>query len=148
MTWLFPFQNVIFILLCIPSNIRIPLFRDFLLVMNSVFFFWQEYATEESQQYKVFGLITDNILSYTDQCFFTIIVILLPLHLASLTHKNPQRQKTIHGMRPIGQKDQSIDLNNIWMCICGNIQPVRVISVAVIWLLSMLISSSLCCALK
>ena len=36
-------------------------------------------------------------------------VILLPLRPASLTHKNPQRSKIIHGMRPIGYKDQSID---------------------------------------
>ena len=37
-------------------------------------------------------------------------VILLPLRLASLTHK-------IHGMRPVGCKDRSIDFN---MCICRN----------------------------
>ena len=36
-------------------------------------------------------------------------VILLPQRPASLTHKNPQRCKIIHGMRPIGYKDQSID---------------------------------------
>ena len=30
-------------------------------------------------------------------------VILLPLHPASLTHKNPQRRKIIHGMRSVGR---------------------------------------------
>ena len=34
-------------------------------------------------------------------------VILLPLHPASLTHKNPQRHKIIHGMGPIGCKEGS-----------------------------------------
>ena len=45
-------------------------------------------------------------------------VIFLPVCPASLTHKNPQRRKIIHGMHPAGFKDQSIDLN---MCICRNI---------------------------
>ena len=36
-------------------------------------------------------------------------VILLPLRPASLTHKNPQRRKIIHGTRPVGRKDRSID---------------------------------------
>ena len=45
-------------------------------------------------------------------------VILLPLRPASLTHKNPQRHKIIHGMHPVGCEDQPIDLN---MCICRNI---------------------------
>ena len=31
-------------------------------------------------------------------------VILLPLHHACLTHKNPQRRKIIHGMRPVERK--------------------------------------------
>ena len=44
--------------------------------------------------------------------------MLLPLHPASLMHKNPQRRKVIHGMRPVGRKNRSIDLN---MCICRNI---------------------------
>ena len=47
-----------------------------------------------------------------------IAKILLPLRPASLTHKNPQRRKIIHGMRPVGHKDRSTDLN---MCICRNI---------------------------
>ena len=38
-------------------------------------------------------------------------VILSPLRPASLTHKNPQRRKIVHGMRPLGLKDRSIDLN-------------------------------------
>ena len=37
-------------------------------------------------------------------------VILLPLRPASLTHKNPQGHKIIHGMRPVGRKERSIDL--------------------------------------
>ena len=45
-------------------------------------------------------------------------VILSPLRPASLTHKNPQRCKIIHGMHPEGLKDRSIDLN---MCTCKNI---------------------------
>ena len=55
--------------------------------------------------------------------------VLLPLRPAFVTHKNPQRRKIIHGMRPVGRKDQSIDLN---ICIRRNIRPVRVISVAFI----------------
>ena len=45
-------------------------------------------------------------------------VILLPLHPVTLTHKNPQRQKIIHGTCPTGCKHRSIDLN---MCFCRNI---------------------------
>ena len=37
-------------------------------------------------------------------------VILLPLRAASLTNKNPQRHKIIHGMRPVRCKDRLIDL--------------------------------------
>ena len=40
----------------------------------------------------------------------TKAVILLPLRPASLTYKNPQRRKIVHGMRPVGHKEQSIDL--------------------------------------
>ena len=48
----------------------------------------------------------------------------------SLTHKNPQRRKIIHGMARLTARTQrSIDLN---MCIFKNIRPVRVISVGVI----------------
>ena len=36
----------------------------------------------------------------------TNAVILLPLRPASLTHKNLQRRKIIHGMRPIGRKER------------------------------------------
>ena len=45
-------------------------------------------------------------------------VILLPLHPASLTHRNPQRPKIIHGMLPVGHKHRLIDFN---MCISRNI---------------------------
>ena len=63
----------------------------------------------------------------------TYAVILPPLHPASLTHKNnidPQRRKIIHGMRPEGCKDRSNDLN--MRCICRNIRPDCVMSVAII----------------
>ena len=51
-------------------------------------------------------------------------VILLPLRLASLTHKNSKRRKIIKGMRPV---DAKISLK---MFIVE--YPVRVISVAVL----------------
>ena len=41
-------------------------------------------------------------------------VILLRLHPASLTHKNPTRRAIIYGMRAIGRKEQSIDLKVFW----------------------------------
>ena len=58
--------------------------------------------------------------------------------------RNPQRRKIIHGMRPVGSKDRSIDLN---MYICRNI-PFYIYYVAVIIavVLTMHISFSLCCA--
>ena len=37
-------------------------------------------------------------------------VILLPLRPTSLTPRNPQRRKIIHGMRSAGRKEPSIDL--------------------------------------
>ena len=58
--------------------------------------------------------------------------MLLPLRPVSLTHKNPQRRKIIHGIHPVGHKDQSINRS-----ICTREYmylykyPVRVISVAV-----------------
>ena len=73
-------------------------------------------------------------------------VILVALRSASLTYKNLQRHKIIHGMRPAGRKDRSIDLN---MCICRNIRPVRVIFVQFYGCcLTMHICFSPCCALK
>ena len=50
-------------------------------------------------------------------------MILSPLRPASMTHKNTQRRKIIHGMRPVGRKERSIDLK-IFLVEC----PVRVIS--------------------
>ena len=50
------------------------------------------------------------------------LVILLPLRPASPAHKNPQRRKIIHGMRPVGGKDRSIDQNNCFVeiiCSCN-----------------------------
>ena len=52
-------------------------------------------------------------------------VILLPLRPASLTHKDPQRYKIIHGMHSIGGKEQWINLNffgRIWYEDSENIQ--------------------------
>ena len=43
-------------------------------------------------------------------------VILLPLHPAYLTNKNPQRLEINHGMCPVGRKDRSID-QLIWTCV-------------------------------
>ena len=37
--------------------------------------------------------------------------VLLPLRPVFLTHENPQRRRIINGMRPVGRKDRSIDLN-------------------------------------
>ena len=37
------------------------------------------------------------------------MVILLPLHPAPMTHKNSQRCKIIHGMRPVGKTQTSIN---------------------------------------
>ena len=79
--------------------------------MNS-FFFWQEYATEESQQYKVFATITDNILSFTDQCFFYNSGDFVTSASCVPDAQESSKTEIIHGMHPIEQKDQSIDLNN------------------------------------
>ena len=43
---------------------------------------------------------------------------------ASLTHKNPQRRKIIHGMRSVGRKERSNDFKIFLVEY-----PVRVISV-------------------
>ena len=48
--------------------------------------------------------ITITVTRFSDFVF-------LPLRPAFVTNKNPQRRKIIHGMRPVGRKDQSIDLN-------------------------------------
>ena len=63
-----------------------------------------------------------TLQKYEQKESFCYSVILLPLHPASLRHKNPQICKIIHGMRAVGCKDRSIDLN---MCICRNIRPTR-----------------------
>ena len=74
-----------------------------------------------------------------------ISVILLPLRPASLMHKNPQRCKIIHRMRPIGRKHRLIDLNMFLVeisCLlnfCGSYYGCC---------LMMHISSRLCYALK
>ena len=43
-----------------------------------------------------------------------VLMILLPLHPASLMHKSPQTCKIIHGMRPVGCNEQSTDLKILW----------------------------------
>ena len=55
---------------------------------------------------------------------FAPVMISLPLLPTSLTHKNPQRCTIIHGMHPVGHKDQLIDLKMSFL-------PVHVISVTV-----------------
>ena len=45
-----------------------------------------------------------------------INVILFPQHPVSLMHKNPQRRKIIHEMRPVERKERSIDLKMIFWC--------------------------------
>ena len=54
---------------------------------------------------------------------------LLPraLRPASLTHKNPQRRKIIHGMRSVVRKERSNDLKTFLVE-----HPVRVISVPIV----------------
>ena len=57
-------------------------------------------------------------------------VILLPLGPVSLMHKNPQRYKIIHGIRPIGRHrmQRKIDRFEDFLVL----YPVCVISVAVV----------------
>ena len=55
-------------------------------------------------------------------------VILLPLQPAYLMHKNPQRRTKVHGVRPIGCKDLSINQSEDVFVE----YPVHVISVAVV----------------
>ena len=45
---------------------------------------------------------------------FKPTMIFLPLHPGSQTHKNPQRHKIIHEMRPVGHKERLIDLKIFW----------------------------------
>ena len=52
--------------------------------------------------------VTKNVSHMEEQLYS--IVILLPLHPASLTHKKCKRNKIIHGMCPMGRKGQLIDL--------------------------------------
>ena len=45
--------------------------------------------------------------------------------------QKPKLIQIIHGIRPVERKDRSIDRSiDLNMCICRNIRPVRVISVA------------------
>ena len=69
-------------------------------------------------------------------------MIWLPLNPASLTHKNPQRNKIIYGMRPVGPKERSkrVFVEISLSCkFCGSYYGCC---------LTMYISFSLCCALN
>ena len=59
---------------------------------------------------------------------FFVILLHVPLHPASLTHKNPQRRAKVHGIPPTGRKDRSIDRSEDVFVE----YPVRVISVVVL----------------
>ena len=54
-------------------------------------------------------------------------LILLPLHLVSLVHENPQRCTKVYGMHPVGHKDRLTDRSEDVFVE----YPVCVISVAV-----------------
>ena len=55
----------------------------------------------------------------------------VPLHPASLTHKNPQRCKSIYGMCPAGHKKRSVNLFEDFL-VEYITYPVHVTSVAVV----------------
>ena len=55
----------------------------------------------------------------------------VPLHPASLTHKNPQRCKLIYGMCPAGHKKRSINLFEDFL-VEYIMYPVHVTSVTVV----------------
>ena len=55
-------------------------------------------------------------------------MILLPLRPASLTYKTPQRHTKVHGMHPVGCKDQLINQSEDVLVE----YPVYVISVAAV----------------
>ena len=57
-------------------------------------------------------------------------VILLPLCPVSLMHKNPQRYKIIHGIRPIGRHRMQRKIDQFEDVLV--LYPVCVISVAVV----------------
>ena len=66
----------------------------------------------------VSSLKSDQLQFFPNSADPVILVLLRP---ASPTYKNPQRGKIIDGMRPVGSKDWSIELN---VCIiCRNIWP-------------------------
>ena len=56
-------------------------------------------------------------------------VILLPRRPGSLTPNSTKTQKIIHGMRPVGPKEQSIDFSEEFLVE----YPVCVISLAVVY---------------
>ena len=55
-----------------------------------------------------------HLYNFEKSFSLTYTVILLPLHPAPMTHKNSQRCKIIHGMRPVGKTQRSINLN-MWI---------------------------------
>ena len=71
-----------------------------------------------SYLYKIISVL------YPWQLVFIAPVILLPLHPVSLTHKNPQTHKIIHGIHP-RRTQRSIDQSeHVCTCICINILSV------------------------
>ena len=61
------------------------------------------------------GRCRENLIIVTVNRCHRPLVILVALRPASLTHKNPQRRKIFHGMRPVGRKDRSN--RSIWTCV-------------------------------
>ena len=68
-------------------------------------FQWRMYVNHSEKNYGVVASVLTRV---------PFTVILLPLCPAYLMHKNPQRRKTIHGMRPVGRKERLIDLKIFW----------------------------------
>ena len=54
---------------------------------------------------KCLSLHPELVLLFFVKKMWAPSVILLPLCPVSLTHKNPQRRKIIHGMHPVGCKE-------------------------------------------
>ena len=50
-----------------------------------------------------------HLYNFEKSFLLTYTVILLPLHPAPMTQKNSQRCKIIHGMRPVGKTQRSIN---------------------------------------
>ena len=66
---------------------------------------------------KVQSKVTVGSHKYICTFLAKMAVILLPLRLVSLTHKNPKEHKIIHGMRPVGHKDQGDVFKEYPVCV-------------------------------